>query len=81
MRKHAFPGTLLILGILFLASCAAPSATQEASETDVPTATEAVAASAPEAGECLACHTDKQRLIDTAAPIVESAEAESKGVG
>jgi len=81
MRKYVFSGILMLLGLFFLSACATSSAAQAPSETDIPTETEAVATSAPEAGECLACHTDKQRLIDTAAPIVEIAEAESKGVG
>ncbi|MCA1899758.1 MAG: hypothetical protein LDL50_03510 [Chloroflexi bacterium] len=71
--------------LFVFAACAAKPPTEAATETE-PTAaaTEeaspvAVASAVPDT-ECLNCHTDKQRLIDTAAPVVE-AEGESKGVG
>ena len=50
-----------------------------------PTATVALVAAevvAPQpVNECLDCHTDQQRLIDTAKPEEEPQESESSGVG
>jgi uncharacterized lipoprotein YmbA len=34
-----------------------------------------------EPNECLQCHSDKQRLIETGDPVEPTAESESKGVG
>ena len=77
MYKKYIGVTYLALS-LFIASCT--SAIDSPTATETLTATEPVPTSAPEAGECIACHTDKERLIETAAPVVE-AESESKGVG
>ena len=71
----------LIISFILLSACApaeTPSPTATAEEK--PVETEAVVEVEPETDECLACHTDKQRLIDTAAPVAE-AESESSGVG
>lgn len=68
--------------VFFLLSACAPAETPTLTATvEVdPVETETVAEVQPETNECLACHTDKQHLIDTAAPVVE-AESESSGVG
>jgi nitrate/TMAO reductase-like tetraheme cytochrome c subunit len=77
MKRLAF-GTLIALAMV-LSSCAPQTKTQSVTETSAET--EVVAAPAPDSSECLACHTDKERLIQTAKPDEVDHEAESKGVG
>lgn len=78
-RKLILP---LIIVFFLLSACGtaeevpSPTATVEVISVE----TEAVVDVQPETDECLACHTDKQRLIDTAEPVLET-EGESKGVG
>jgi cytochrome c553 len=68
--------------ITFVLSACAPAATATPAATEKPVEAEASPEVQEVSGtnECLACHTDKDRLVDTAAPVVE-VEAESKGVG
>jgi len=70
---------ILITAALFIAACVSAKAESPAT-METSAETESASTIQPEADECLSCHADKQRLIDTAKP-VEVTESESKGVG
>jgi hypothetical protein len=70
---------IFIMSMMLLTACTS-AVTEAVPAAEEPWETEAASATTPKTDECLACHTDKQRLIDTAKP-EEPAETESKGVG
>ncbi|MCK6539760.1 MAG: hypothetical protein L6Q26_06845 [Anaerolineales bacterium] len=78
--KLKLTSALIVFTFLLTACGKAVTPSPIATAEEEPVETEAVVEVQPEADECVACHTDKQRLIDTAKPVVE-AEGESKGVG
>lgn len=78
--KSKLLSTLIVAFVLLSACAPAETPSPTAAAEEKPVETEAVVEVQPEADECVACHTDQQRLTDTAAPVVE-AEGESKGVG
>ena len=71
--------SILLTSIFLLTACARNVEVMAAPLPESILISESVIEPAP-TNECLNCHTDKQRLIDTGKP-VETAEAESKGVG
>lgn len=74
--------SFLVIFTFVFAACG-PAATPAPAATEKPVeaaASPEVQTEADETDECLACHTDKDRLVATAKP-VEAAESESKGVG
>ena len=76
--KSKLVSTLVV--IVFILSACAPAATPSVIVTESPVEKETVVEFRPAADECLTCHIDKQRLIDTAKPEVV-AEKESTGAG
>ena len=78
--KSKLLSTLIVVFFLLSACAPAEPPSPTAAAEEKPVGTEAVAEVQPETDECVACHTDKERLIDTAAPEVDT-EGESKGVG
>ena len=79
--KSTFVGVLLTITFI-LSACAtkAAPASSPQNEAEVPVKVEAILKVQPEADECLACHSDKDRLIETAKP-EEVVEKESTGAG
>lgn len=77
--KYYLYASLGLTGLFLFAACSSKP-TEIAASTEAASEQTSIASISVAADECIACHTDKQRLIDTAAPIVE-AEGESKGVG
>ncbi len=79
--------TLLGLGILLLGACSTqPGSVTPPAET-IASVTKTVAiptqpvAMEPVEDNCVTCHTDKEMLINTSAPVEENQESESEGVG
>jgi len=93
MQKRRWLSLIILVPVLLLAACQGEVVTIPEAEVyasvDVPAQSETspigvaptpTSQTPAEPNECLNCHVDKQRLIDTAKP-EEVVESESSGVG
>ena len=85
----------LVVVTLYLSGCQTSGMSASLEDVAVPVSNDSLAPAAsgddpapapldetqPVTDECLSCHADKDRLIDTAEPVEEPAESESSGVG
>ena len=76
MNQKLF-GFLIACVFLFSACMSNATVTESPTAAEIPVQTETATASVNAADECLVCHINKQKLIDTAKPVV-AAEPESK---
>ncbi len=83
--KHFSIIIFVSLGLLFMGGCNAKGVEEPIPTEAAIEATSTVVAEVPidmDTDTCVECHTDKDRLIETAAPVEEeAAEEESEGVG
>ncbi|MGB8983770.1 MAG: hypothetical protein WCC12_18010 [Anaerolineales bacterium] len=83
MQPNQRPLYLLATFALLISSCQSAqslSVDRQTSGGEIPVAGVLIDSPSQENNECLKCHSDQERLIETAAP-EPVAETESKGVG
>jgi len=84
ISKFLFP-LLLAMLVISISGCTEPTATEEPPTAEpvvenTPIPTLAVLSEPEIQNNCLECHTDKERLIDNAKPILEVV-SENEGAG
>jgi hypothetical protein len=70
----------LLIAVIILSACAQTTTPSYPPVPDAILASNVAVGVQPQANECLACHTEKDRLIETAKP-EEVVEKESSGAG
>ncbi len=80
MSKKKYTLFLFSLISLLMAGCAATPTAEPTSEESAPAPKVASIVETDDENHCLNCHADKERLIDTAAPVQE-VKTENEGAG